>query len=290
MKALLSILLGILLTTGVSFSKEQTAKSLIESSGKRTTEKVQAQELSKVIKEAVEVYAKGNQILFLLNHNKIEEAKKLLDELVKELDQLSAKYKKLNKLPIDAIITEISGITDLKEAEKLAEEAKKAVEENDFVKARFILNSLRDEIQIETFYLPLSLYTEAVKLAQKLLKEGKVKDAAAQLQVAVGLIEVETSIIPKPLAIASLLVEDASKAFKKNPDKALKLLEEAKRQIKLARVLGYVRTEKEISPLIDQIEKLEKEIRQKTGKKEQFRKVFESIEKAKEKATQTQSK
>ncbi|WP_457624902.1 YfdX family protein [Persephonella sp.] len=290
MKALLSILLGILLTTGVSFSKEQTAKSLIESSGKRTTEKVQAQELSKVIKEAVEVYAKGNQILFLLNHNKIKEAKKLLDELVKELDQLSAKYKKLNKLPIDAIITEISGITDLKEAEKLAEEAKKAVEENDFVKARFILNSLRDEIQIETFYLPLSLYTEAVKLAQKLLKEGKVKDAAAQLQVAVGLIEVETSVIPKPLAIASLLVEDASKEFKKNPDKALKLLEEAKRQIKLARVLGYVRTEKEISPLIDQIEKLEKEIRQKTGKKEQFRKVFESIEKAKEKATQTQSK
>ncbi|SNZ03260.1 YfdX protein [Persephonella hydrogeniphila] len=287
MRVLLSILLGVFIIIGVSSAKEESAQSLIESSGKRTTEKVQAREMSKVIKEAVNVYAKGNRVLFLLNHNKIEEAKKVLDQLVKELDKLSTQYKKMDRLPIDAVITEISGITDIKEAEKLAKEAKKAVEDNDFIKARFILNSLRDEIQIETFYLPLSLYTEAVKLAQKLLKEGKVKDAIAQLQVAIGLVEVETTIIPKPLAIASLLVEDASKAFKKNPEKALKLLDEAKRQIKLAKVLGYIKTEKDISPLIAQIEKLEKEIKEKAGRKEHFKKVFENIEKVREKATQT---
>ncbi|WP_456384584.1 YfdX family protein [Persephonella sp.] len=271
-----------------SSKKEQTAQSLIESSGKRSTAKVKEKELSRVIQEAVEVYGKGGKVLFLLSHNRIDEAKKALAELKSQLEKLEKQYKgKIDRLPIDVVITELSGVTDLKEAEKLARKAKEAVEKNDFVTARFILNSLRDEIVIETVYLPLGLFKEAVELADKLLKEGKVKDATAQLQVAMGLIEIETTIIPKPLAIAELLVDDASKVYREKPQMALKLLEEAKRQVKLAKVLGYVRTEEEIKPLIAQIEKLEKEVSQKTGTKEKFRKVFKSLEEAKEKATQT---
>ncbi|NPA58340.1 MAG: YfdX family protein [Aquificae bacterium] len=304
MKKALALLFSFLLIGGLAYSeenkeqnnqkvaqetkKEETAQSLIESSGKRSTEKVRAQELAKIIQEAVEVYAKGGEVLFLLTHNKVEEAKKALEELKKEIEELEKKYQgKLERLPIDVVITEISGITDIEEAKKLAEKAKEAVNNNDFITARFILNSLRDEIVIETVYLPLGLFKEAVELADKLLKEGKVKDAAAQLQVALGLVEVETTIIPKPLAIASILVEDASKVYKEKPEMALKLLEEAKRQLKLAKVLGYVRSDEEIKPLIEQIEKLEKEVKEKTGKRENFKDVFKSLEQFKEKATQT---
>jgi len=300
MKKVLIFLFSIFLVSGIAYSgekkdspksetkKSETAQSLIESSGKRSTEKVKAKELSKIIRKAVEVYAKGGEVLFLLTHNKVEEAKKALAELKKEIEELEKKYKgKLDRLPIDVVITEISGVTDIEEAEKLAKKAKEAVNKNDFITARFILNSLRDEIVIETVYLPLGLFKEAIELADKLLKEGKTEDAAAQLQVAMGLVEIETTIIPKPLAIAALLVEDASKVYKEKPKMAIKLLEEAKRQVKLAQVLGYVRTEEEIKPLIAQIEKLEKEVSQKTGSREIFKNVFKSLEQFKEKATQT---
>ncbi|WP_457638785.1 YfdX family protein [Persephonella sp.] len=295
MGKIISIFMAVFLMTGLVFAKEEklqkkeeTAQSLIESSGQRSAEKVKTEELSKIIKEAVDIYGKAGKVLFLLSHNRIDEAKKVLQELKKDIEKLEkSEAGKLEKLPIDTVITEISGITDLKEAEKLAEEAKKAVNQNDFIRARFILNSLRDEIVIETVYLPIKLFKEAVELADKLLKQGKVEDAVAQLQVAMGLVEVETTVIPKPLAIASLLVDDASKVYTPKPQMALKLLEEAKRQIKLAKVLGYVRTEKEIQPLIAQIEKLEKAVAEKTGKQENFKKLFRSIEEMKEKATQT---
>ncbi len=267
--------------------QEQTAKQLIESSGKRSTEKVKLEELKKIIQEAVEVYQKGNEVLFLLAHNKIDEAKKVLKELKEKIAQIEKKYK-VERLPIDAVITEISGVTDIKKAEKLAQEVRKAIKENDFVKARFLLNALRDEIVVETAYLPIKLYKEAVELADKFLQEGKIKNAISQMQVALSTIEIETTIIPKPIAIASLLVEDASKVYQKDPKKAIALLEEAKREIKLAKVLGYIRTEEEVKPLIEQIEKLEKAIKEKSAtSEEKFKKLKKSLEKAKEKATQT---
>ncbi len=267
--------------------QEQTAKQLIESSGKRSTEKVKLEQLKKIVQEAVEVYQKGNQVLFLLAHNKVDEAKKVLEELKAKIENIEKNYK-LQRLPIDAVITEISGITDIKKAEELAKEAKKAVNENDFVKARFILNALRDEIVVETAYLPIKLYKEAVELADKFLKEGKVKNAISQMQVALSTVEIETTIIPKPIAIASLLVEDASKVYQKDPKKAITLLEEAKREIKLAKVLGYIKTEEEVKPLVEQIEKLEKAIKEKSStSEEKFKELKKSLEKAKEKATQT---
>ncbi|WP_029521590.1 YfdX family protein [Persephonella sp. IF05-L8] len=271
--------------------KQETASSLIESSGKRSTQKVREQELQKIIKEAASIYAEGNRILFLLTHDKIEEAKKALKALKERVDKLEKQYQgKMVRLPIDVIVNEVVGITDIEQAKKLAEEVKKAVKNNDFVKARILLNALRSEIVIETVYLPIGLYKQAIDLAYKFLEEGKVKNAISQLQVAMNTIEIDTTIIPEPIAIASLLVEDASKRFKDNPEQALKLLEEAKKQIKLAKVLGYVRNDKDIEPLIKQIEKLEKEVKAKTGTKEKFKSLFESIEKFKESSTQTSTK
>ena len=294
MKGLFSVLFVILLITGLVYSKEaikgeaETAKSLIETSGKRSAQKIKEKELSKIVHKAVEVYTKGNQIVLLLSNKDIKGAKKLLKNLLEDLNQLQEEYRgKIDRLPIDVVITEISGIKDLKKAEELAKKVKKAVKENDFITARFILNSLRDEIQIETAYLPLGLFRDAVELANKLLNEGKIKDAIAQLRVALGLVEIETTIIPKPLSEASILVEDAGKVFKKDPQKALELLKEAKKQLKLAKLLGYIKTEKDVKPLISQIEKLEKSIAEKSGSKEKFRSLFESIEKIKEKSTQT---
>ncbi len=271
--------------------KEETAKSLIQSSGKRTTQKVKEQEIQKIIKEAAQIYAEGNRILFLLTHNKIDEAKKSLKSLKERIARLEKQYRgKIENLPIDVAVNEVVGITDLKQAEKLAQQVKEAVKNNDFVTARILLEALRNEIIIETVYLPIKLYKQAVDLAYEFLENGKIKNAISQLEIAVNTVEIGTTIIPEPIAVASLLVEDASKHFKDKPQQALKLLDEAKRQIKLAKILGYIRNDKDIEPLIQQIEKLEKAVREKTGTKEKFKSLFENIEKFKESSTQTNTK
>jgi len=270
--------------------KEETAKTLIKSSGERSTQKIKEQEIQKIIEEAVNVYAEGNKVLLLLTENKVEEAKKLLKSLKEKVEKLEKQYHgKLDRLPIDVVVNEIRGITDIEQARKLADQVKEAVKNNDFVQARIILQALRDEIVIKTAYLPIGLFKEAIDLAYKFLEEGKIKNAVSQLNIALNTVEIETTIIPEPIAIASLLVEDASKQFKDKPDQALKLLKEAKKQIKLAKVLGYIRNDKDIEPLIKQIEKLEKEVVAKTGTKEKFRSLFESIEKFKQGSTQTKT-
>jgi hypothetical protein len=268
------------------------AQQLIQSSGSRATREIKAHELQKIIKEAVDVVAGTNKVLYLLAHNQTEKAKKELKALKEKLNNLDKKYKgKLTRLPVDVVITEIRGVEDIKLASQLAKQAKKAVNNNDFVTGRFILNTLRDEIEIDTAYLPIALYKEAIDLAYKFLEEGKVKSAMNQLQIALGTIEIETTIIPRPLAIASLLVEDASKIYKKDPKTALALLDEAKRQIKLSKVLGYVRSDKEIEPLIKQIDELKTAIvKNLKGSKEKFGKLIKNIKETKEKETKTNNR
>ncbi|WP_456465564.1 YfdX family protein [Persephonella sp.] len=269
----------------------ETVKTLIKSSGERTAKKIREQKLQKIIKEAVSVYAEGNRILLLLSHNKVEEAKKALKALKDRVDKLEKQYRgKFDRLPIDVVVNEISGITDMEQAKKLAEQVRKAIKDNDFVQARILLQALRNEIVIETVYLPIKLYKESIDLAYKFLEKGKVKNAISQLEVALNTVELETTIIPEPIAIASLLVEDASKKFKDNPQQALKLLEEAKKQIRLAKILGYIRSDRDVEPLIKQVEKLEKEVREKTGTKEKFRSLFENIEKFKERTSTKSTK
>ncbi len=268
--------------------ESQTAGSLIETSGKRTTEKIKAEEVAKIIKEAASAYSEVNRIIFLISHNKTEEGEKLLKQLIDRLEKLTKKHKDVKELPINVFITEIDGITDIDQAEELVKELKKAINNNDFITARYILDTLRNEIIVETVNLPLDLFTETVKLAYRFLKEGKIDSAVSQLKIATDTVDIEKTIIPKPLSIALLLIEDASKIFKKDPDIALKLLKEAKRQIKLAKVLGYVTSDREIKPLITQIEKLEKSVSEKKGTQENFKSLFKSVEEFKTKSEQTQ--
>ena len=263
------------------------AQKLIQSSGSRATKEIRAVEMQKVVQEAVDAVIRTNKVLYLLMHNKVEEAKKELKALKAKMETLEKKYG-VKRVPVDVVITEIRGIEDINLAQKLNKQAKKVVAENDFVTGRFLLNLLRNEIEINTAYLPISLYKESVDLAYKFLEQGKVKNAIEQLQIALGTIEIETTIIPRPLAIAGILVEDAYKLYKKDPKTALALLDEAKRQIKLAKALGYIKSEEEIKPLLKQIDELKLSIIKKLkSSSEKFGKLIKDIKKTKEKETKT---
>ncbi|NPA51655.1 MAG: YfdX family protein [Aquificae bacterium] len=295
MKKILSILVATVLSISISFSqssdKSQTTEQLMETAGKRSVEKVKAGEIEKVIQEALAVFQKSQQLLFQLTHNQIDQAKKTVKEIQQRLEKLDKQYKgKIDKLPIQVVIIEVDGIDDIELAEKLKKEAKKLLEENDVPSARDILNALRNEIVIETHYLPLEIYKDTIDLVAKFLEKNNIPKAVEALNIALGTIEIEQTIIPKPIAEAVLLVQDAKAIFKEDKKSALQLLEEAKRKLKLAKALGYIRTEKEIEPLIKEIEKLEKQIRKETAEKVLFESLEKKIKQTQEKATETKQR
>lgn len=288
-----SLLVSAIIATSAlaSSTPDKATKELMQSAGERSTKSIQEQEIAKVIQEALKAYQDTQQVVFLLAHGKTREAKQKIEEIKNKLQKLQKQYKdKLDRLPISVVIAQIEGVDDIELAKKLLQQAKKACEKNDIPAARDLLEALRNEIQIQTSYLPLEVYTKAIELAEQLLGKKDIENALNALNVAIGSIEIEEVIIPKPLAEAIMLIEDAKKRFENNPISAKQLLEEAKRKIRLAQALGYIKTEKEIKPLIEEIDKLEEKVEKETAKKVLFESLEKKVKEMQRKSTTTKEK
>jgi tetratricopeptide (TPR) repeat protein len=275
-------------TNTVSIQSEQqniynkSAQQLIKGATKEALKNLRQVELAKIIKEAAEVVQLTRQALLLLAQNQVEKALSVLQKAETLMAKLLKEYQ-VKRVPVDVAIIEFNGVTDLKVAQKLNKQVKELVSKNDFVDARFILALLRDEIDITTTYMPLAAYAEAIKFAKQLLQANKVQAAILVLQSALNTLEVETVIVPKPILEAQMLVSYAKQLFRVKPDIATKLLERAKYDIELAKALGYVSSEKDIEPLIEEINALEEAIKNGAATtEEQFNQLQQNIQKFKE--------
>ncbi len=258
------------------------AQSLIRSSGKRSLEQVKKKEANVLVQEAVTIYNQAQNVILMLTHKQIDLAKNTLARIDKELNELNMELGN-KEVPIGVTVYEINGITDVKLAKKIIRKAKAAITNNDLVLARQLLEQLRDEIVIDTKYLPLNIFQQAVKLAQEFIKKGDISRAIDSLNIAIYSIDLQTTIIPKPLAEAAILVNDASTLYKSNRKAALKLLNAAEKKIALAKALGYVPKGTSIKYLISQIEELKSSIKTASSSSgKEFLNLNKTLNKAKE--------
>jgi len=242
-------------------------------------------EQEKLIKEAVEAVVQTHEVIRLLEEGKTKEALELLQRLKERMDMLVEKYN-LYRVPVDVTFIEFSGVSDLEQALRLNAAVKQVVAANDFVTARQLLQVLRNEIDVQTTYMPLALYKQAVDFALELLKRGKVEAAKYALETALGTLEIETVIFPKPMLEAEFLVREAEKIYEQDPEAAMRLLERAIYDVKLTVALGYLPSEEAAKPLLDKIQQLIEAIKaKKEGVAEQFKGVKEEMKKLGEKAT-----
>ncbi len=254
----------------------------------QSVENLKQAELAKVFKEATAVIWQTQTALTLLKKGDIEKAITQLGKIKATLQKLSQIYK-LNRIPADVEFMEYSANLDLKTAEQLNQQVKNLVSNNRFVSARFILNTLRDEIDVITTYLPIDLYSRAIDFAIKLLKSGKVKPAIYVVESALSTLEVETTIVPKPILFAQRLIESAKKIYQTDPKTALELIEKAEYEIKLAKALGYISSEEDLKPLYEAIAKLKLAVKnQSANTAEQFQNVQKLLKEEKQKNTVTQ--
>ena len=217
----------------------------------------------------------------------IESLKKAIGELTIVLNSPNAPY----LLPVNVNIKAYEYAGNIKNISTQIKLAKKAVENNNLPLAREILNSLRSEIDISTVNIPLATYPSAIKLAVKYLNENKIKEAQDVINMALNTLVTTNTVIPIPLIKANDLIVAASKAVKKDKKQALKYLEEAKKQLKLAELLGYSsKSDTTYKMLKDSINNIESKINHNKNTDSFFKELKNKIKEFKEKAISVISK
>jgi len=196
-----------------------------------------------------------------LQANNKSAAKQALESATKSFDAALRKDPKLDMVPIDERIVVNDFTGDAKLVKQIKDEAVSLLKDNDTQAARAMLAPLEDQMTISTQYLPMKLYPEATKQAQKDLAKGDTKAAFGDIVTALHSVVIKSVIIPLPLLTAQDMVREASKLAKKDKAKALKLLNSAQDELQKAVLLGYTKKhekvykslEKEISAIEDAV-------------------------------------
>jgi len=281
-KLFTSIALAGLLATN-SFAADTKTNQVSKNAVINAEQKAQVD--NQLVKEAINAIRFTQDALIYLNAKKINKAKDSIKKAIAELSDVLNRPNAPYLLPVDINIEAYEFTGDINTVKNAVLKAKLLVAANKLPQARTILNTLRDEIVIKTTNLPLATYPAALNLALKYVNEGKIKEATDVLAMALStLVEVDT-IIPIPLIKAQALVIQASKIVKKDKKEAIKMLEEAKYQLKLAEVLGYTSTSSTTyKELRKAIEKLEKEIKANHKTTNLFESLIEKLKEFKSKA------
>ncbi len=218
--------------------------------------------LKEVHKGVSEAFVKVAEATKLIAQGKEKEAIKALQEATGKFDTALAADPKLALIPISGNVN-VSELRTTPEAVKAQVKlAQDFLEESKVQAARALLAPLQDDMVTVTTLLPMNTYPDAIKLATKLLVDGKKEEALTTLSTALSTIVQEISVIPLSLLRVESMVSAASGLDKeKSKDQALILLSAAEKQLQLATTLGYTDQNSDLyKDLSTQISALKKEI------------------------------
>lgn len=243
---------------------------------------------SSLDQDAIAALEETRNAINAIDQENTQEAVQALERATGKLDILLARYPELALVPVSTQITIIDlAPRDFDLIEPIRDEAKRAVNEEDFSTGRALLHNLVSEIRTSTVNLPLETYPDAIKETARLLHQGKTDEARAVMQLALSTLVVTEQSRPIPLinaltelAAAMALAaqgQDQQNQDQQNRDQVLRLLEDARTQLKLARELGYARRDPEYKELDRAIRDIERQIRAKEKTESPFAKLREKF-------------
>ncbi len=216
----------------------------------------------KIVNEAIQAVIETQNTVQLLSNNKADDATKQLEKIIGEIEIITARYPKLELLPIDVNVSTNDLITDISKVKQITKDAEKALKNERLQEARALLSGLASEINITTVNIPLATYPFAIKDAVKLIDEGKLDEAKSVLIATLNELVIEEDILPIPILQAEVLIDEAMASHlenrKENKAIVINLLDNAEYQLKLAEVLGYGEKNKMYKELNNDIKSLKK--------------------------------
>ncbi len=293
-KILISTTLATLLSTSLVFAEANNTKTLTANAVTTKAVNVAKDNAQKkkdalnIAKEAVNAVALTQKALIDLSKKDTKAAIKDIEDAIGKLEVILANPKAPALIPIDAkvLAKEYHGNSDDISTALISTIA--LLQNNKIQEARVLLDTLQDEVDFTTVNLPMASYPAALKLAAKYLHEGKVDEAKAVLATTIHTFVSITSVTPISILKAQALIIEASKIAKKDKEKALKYLAEAKEDLKKAELLGYTsRSDTTYKMLKDSIKKVEKEIKGKNKAEKLFEDLINKMKEFKEKAVKS---
>lgn len=135
---------------------------------------------------------------------------------------------------------------DMDTIKKIIKEAEDYLEDGEIQKASPLVANLASEIVFRTTSIPLATHPAAIKAVAPLIDEATLDEATAKLQAALNTLVVTTDdVIPLPVRRAELLLKNAEKLAEqedrkeKDNETLANLLADARKQLKMAELLGY---------------------------------------------------
>ena len=227
----------------------------------KETDSQAADKRKQVLDEAVSALALTKSALAALDGKDAARALATLAEVTGKLELIVAREPTLALAPVDVrtIVHDLFANTETVEA--MTDEALDALKHGEVQRARRVLALLASEIVIAVTNIPLATYPAAVKSVVPLIDQGKIEEAKAALQLALGTLVETLSVIPLPILRAKLLVKRAEtltedgQRSEASGERLQDLLNEARQQLEMAELLGYGK-KKDFEPLYSKLKKV----------------------------------
>ncbi len=254
-------------------------------SGSMAKEKKKAEALKQELNlKAVQAVADTYKVVDLLNQKKANQALEQLKKVIGELEVILAANKDISLVPVNSYTVAMDTDMSPEEISTAISEVKKMLDKGNVQEARLLLDTLQSEIDIIIENLPLATYPDAMKLASKYIIDKKLDEAKSVLTVALNSLVIKKIIIPLPLVRAADLIEEASKTASVNKKQALKYLDNAKKQLEIAKLLGYGKDDPKIyKDLQDRIDAIKTEIKGKNKAAKMFEELLKKLSEFKKK-------
>jgi YfdX protein len=217
--------------------------------------------------KAIDAIAAGNT----------KEALRMIEQATGKVDVAIARNPKLARIPVrtEALILDAAP-ADMGEIRRLADLAETAMLLEDYPGARSLLDALRSEIRIRTWYLPLVDFPTALRDAATLLDRDR-EVAGKALLAALRTLIASDRVMPIPLLLAQEAVDHAQMLSAKDKVAAQEELDGARFALNRAKTLGYRRQDTEYETLKSQIEILTKQLRGNDDTVSSFEKLIKNL-------------
>ncbi|HHO56337.1 MAG TPA: YfdX family protein, partial [Trueperaceae bacterium] len=204
---LLTIVLGLgfVLAQDSQAANQTTDQASLQESIDNAQETAETQ--NPILEDAVAAIKSANDALTALDNNDNDAALEALAIATGKLEVVIAAQPDLALAPVNISVDVYdSGISTVKEASKILRLARVALNDNDAIAARLLLDSLATELRIKTVSLPLASYPDAMLEAASLIKNDKPEEAKAVILNALNTLVITEEYLPLPVIRAQALI------------------------------------------------------------------------------------
>ena len=268
--AALGILTNSMFAEGSSLPTNPQSRSSTAEGVQSQVESKQAEKATqlrkKLLAEAALAIDDTKKALAFLDKKNSKEALAALERVTGKLELIISREPGLALAPIDMNVAVQDLLADPDTVKVILKEARDLLGDGEVQKARPLLANLSSEMVFSTINIPLATYPQAIKAVARLIDENKLNEAKTALEAALSTLVATNVIIPLPVVRAELLLKEAEKLAEnssrseKDNESLSNQLSEARKQVRLAEVLGYGQ-KKTYKPIYEQIDQIEKKSR-----------------------------